>query len=163
MHICHHTEIHVQLRYWKGLELDFISTKLTTSHVNDNEDTIGNKVNQAVEKSDCINKTKIFSQTDENQQLYNEHNYVKQDNNLSTQKKFKFQKTKLSVDMKSKQRNTRDIGINTHINGILMEPVNVNYTRNIYFTVKTTHRYYTNRLFPLMLTWLQTVDKNKVR
>ena len=50
----------------------------------------------------------------------------------------------------------------THINGILMEPVNVNYARNIYFTMKTTYRYYTNRLFPVMLTWLQVVDKNKV-
>ena len=50
----------------------------------------------------------------------------------------------------------------THINGILMEPVNANYTRNIYFTVKTTHKYYTERLFPLMLTWLQVVDRNKV-
>ena len=50
----------------------------------------------------------------------------------------------------------------THINGILMEPLNVNYTRNIYFTIKTTHKYYTERLFPIMLTWLQLVDKNKV-
>ena len=50
----------------------------------------------------------------------------------------------------------------THINGVLMEPVNAKYTRNIYFTVKTTHKYYTERLFPLMLTWLQVVDKNKV-
>ena len=50
----------------------------------------------------------------------------------------------------------------THINGTLMESVNVNYTRNIYFSVKTTHKYYTERLFPLLLTWLQTVDKNQV-
>ena len=50
----------------------------------------------------------------------------------------------------------------THINGILMEPLHVNYTRNIYFTIKTTHKYYTERLFPIMLTWLQLVDKNKV-
>jgi len=50
----------------------------------------------------------------------------------------------------------------THINGILMEPVNAEYTRNIYFTIKTTNKYYTERLFPLMLTWLQVVDKNKV-
>lgn len=50
----------------------------------------------------------------------------------------------------------------THIDGILMEPVNAEYTRNIYFTVKTTYKYYTKRLFPLMLTWLQVVDKNKV-
>ena len=50
----------------------------------------------------------------------------------------------------------------THINGILMEPVDAKYARNIYFTVKTTHKYYTERLFPLMSTWLQVVDKNKV-
>ena len=50
----------------------------------------------------------------------------------------------------------------THINGILMEPVNANYTRNIYFTIKTTHKYYKRRLFSLLLTWLQVVDKNKV-
>ena len=50
----------------------------------------------------------------------------------------------------------------THINGILMEPVDAKYTRNIYFTIKTTHKFYTGRLFPIMLTWLQLVDKNKV-
>ena len=48
------------------------------------------------------------------------------------------------------------------INGFLMEPINVNYTKNIYFTIKTTHKFHTDRLFPLMLTWLQFVDKNKV-
>ena len=54
-------------------------------------------------------------------------------------------------------------GINTtHVKQILMEPVSATYTRNIYFTVKTTYRYYNSRLFPLLLTWLQVVDKNKV-
>ena len=57
----------------------------------------------------------------------------------------------------------KDLDINsTHINGILIEPINVDYTRNIYFTIKTTHKYYTMRLLPLLLTWLQLVDKNKV-
>ena len=51
----------------------------------------------------------------------------------------------------------------THIKGILMESIHVNYTRNIYFSVKTTHNNFVKRLFPLMLTWLQLVDKNKVR
>ena len=75
-----------------------------------------------------------------------------------------YQQDKLSVDMKNEQRIVKNIGINaTHINGILMEPIHINYIRNIYFTVKTTHKYYTSRLFPLMLTWLQAVDKNKVR
>ena len=50
----------------------------------------------------------------------------------------------------------------THIAGILMEPVSAQYSRNIYFTVKTTHKYHSERLFPLMLTWLQAVDRNKV-
>ena len=50
----------------------------------------------------------------------------------------------------------------THIYGILLEPVNAKYTRNIYFTVKTTHKYYTGRLLPSMLSWLQVVDRNKV-
>ena len=60
-------------------------------------------------------------------------------------------------------QNQTDLGMNaTHINGILMEPVNVNYARNIYFTIKSTHKFYTGRLFPIMLTWLQLVDKNKV-
>ena len=50
----------------------------------------------------------------------------------------------------------------THVEGVLMEPVNVQYNRNIYFTVKTTHKYYSMRLFLLLLTWLQVVDKNKL-
>ena len=57
-----------------------------------------------------------------------------------------------------------DSGINaTHIQGVLMERIHVNYIRNIYFTLKTTHKNFVKRLFPLMLTWLQLVDKNKVR
>lgn len=66
---------------------------------------------------------------------------------------------------KEQQTNTTDLGMNsTHINGILMEPVNPHdLLRNVYFTIKTTHKYYTSRLLPLMLTWLQGVDKNKVR
>jgi len=64
---------------------------------------------------------------------------------------------------KQSQRNA-DPGINTtHINGTIMERVNAEDIENIYFTVKTTYQYYTDRLFPLMLTWLQAVDKSKVR
>ena len=74
------------------------------------------------------------------------------------------EKPKRKNETNQTKENTTNIGINiTHINGILMEPVNVNYSRNIYFTVKTTHKYYTDRLLLIMLTWLQTVDKNKVR
>lgn len=50
----------------------------------------------------------------------------------------------------------------THIYGLLLEPVNAKYTRNIYFTVKTTHKYYKRRLLSVMLSWLQAVDRNKV-
>ena len=59
--------------------------------------------------------------------------------------------------VKQKSNGNRDQlevpGMNaTHINGILMETVNADYTRNIYFTVKTTHKFYTDRLFPVILT-----------
>ena len=50
----------------------------------------------------------------------------------------------------------------THIYGLLLEPVNAKYTRNIYFTVKTTHKYYKRRLLSVMLSWLQAVNRNKV-
>ena len=49
----------------------------------------------------------------------------------------------------------------THIDGFLMEPVDATYTRNIYFTLKTSRKYFYRRLLPLALTWLQAVDKNK--
>ena len=74
------------------------------------------------------------------------------------------QKANGKSDQVNQNQTCRDPRINaTHVYGTLMEPVNVNYTRNIYFSVKTTHKYYTKRLFLLMLTWLQTVDKDKVR
>ena len=50
----------------------------------------------------------------------------------------------------------------THIWGVPMEAVHANYTRNIYFSVKSTYRYYSKRLLDLMLTWFQVVDKHKV-
>ena len=67
-------------------------------------------------------------------------------------------------DVKEKETvTTEDPGMNTtHINGVLMEPVNANYTRNIYFSVKTTNKYYRERVLPLILTWFQVIDKNKV-
>ena len=172
MHSCYQTKLYLHLSYLGNLELhpkiEIISTKHARSRgCHGNKDTLCNKANQAVEKSDRVNDAKIIitSEIDEGQQetmSQNDHGRVKQANN--TQKNIKWQNTKFSVDMKSEQRNITDIRINmTHINGTIMEPVNVNYTRNIYFTVKTTHKYYTNRLLPLMLTWLQAVDKNKVR
>jgi len=50
----------------------------------------------------------------------------------------------------------------THIWGLPMEPVNDIYPGNIYFSVKTTHHYYSTRLLDLLLTWCQAVDKGKV-
>lgn len=50
----------------------------------------------------------------------------------------------------------------THIWGLPMEPVYDSYPENIYFSVKTTHRYYSTRLLDLLLTWCQAVDKSKV-
>ena len=100
-------------------------------------DKVHNEAKQIVklpDKPDVMNKNKISSQKDNNQQKANG---------------------------KPDQLNVPGMNA-THINGILMEPVNVNYARNIYFTIKTTHKNYAKRLFPLMLTWLQVVDKNKV-
>ena len=50
----------------------------------------------------------------------------------------------------------------THIDGKPMEKVIVNYTDNMFFTVKTSVKNYRKRLSLLMLTWFQVVDKNKV-
>ena len=41
------------------------------------------------------------------------------------------------------------------------EPVQVSFTDNVYFTIKTTERNYKSRLSLLMMTWLQLV-KHKV-
>ena len=168
MHIYYYTNIYVHMSYSGDLEFYATSKKYARSHgCGESEDISCNRAIQAIGKSGPVNDSQFLQHTNEYQQkllLQDEHGYMKQANNISTQKEGKWQKNKLPVNMKSKQRNVRDIGINaTHINGILMEPVNVNYSRNIYFTLKTTHKYYTNRLFPLMLTWLQAVDKNKVR
>ena len=122
-----------------------------------------------------LNENKISSQKDNNEQKENQNsnqdtnqqkivklpaadNVIK--NKSSSQKDSNQQKANGKPD----QLNQIHVpGMNTtHINGILMEPVNTNYTKNIYFTVKITHKYYIKRLFPIMLTWLQVVDKNKV-
>ena len=66
-------------------------------------------------------------------------------------------------NMNKNEMTIRVLDMNTtHIKGYLMEHVNLNYPRNIYFTIKTSNKFFIDRLFPLMLTWLQTVDKNKV-
>jgi len=54
-------------------------------------------------------------------------------------------------------------GMNSsHIKGKPMERVAINFTDNVYFTVKTSSRNYRKRLSILMLTWFQTVSKHKV-
>ena len=51
----------------------------------------------------------------------------------------------------------------THITDKLMERVTINnITDNVYFTVRTSSANYRKRLLILMLTWFQTVNKNKV-
>ena len=43
-----------------------------------------------------------------------------------------------------------------------LEAVDIEYKRNIYFTVKTTASNYQDRLSTLILTWFQTVHKDDV-
>ena len=50
----------------------------------------------------------------------------------------------------------------THIKGKLLERVDVGWDNNVYFSVKTTAKFYEARLSVLMLTWFQTVNKNMV-
>ena len=134
------------------------------------------------------NLSKIFLNTDsdshivsDSKQLYsdtrrNDYYYYNDTYDNSKQGKLSngsIQKVTYPVDVKKMEGKkpvdmqaniSADPGMNaTHIKGILMESVHVNYTRNIYFSVKTTHNNFDRRLFPLMLTWLQLVDKNKVR
>ena len=105
------------------------------------------------------------SQEDSNQQKQdiNQQKVVKHDKPANVIENKPSQKHNNQQKANGKPDQLSVPGMNaTHINGILMEPVNVDYTRNIYFSIKTTHRYYTERLFLIMLTWLQVVDKNKV-
>ena len=112
----------------------------------EDNDTVSKLENEAeqnvklLDKPGDVNESKISSQKDNNN---NQHKANGKPDQLN--------------------QNQTVLGMNaTHINGILMEPVDAKYTRNIYFTVKSTHKFYTGRLFPIMLTWLQLVDKNKV-
>ena len=50
----------------------------------------------------------------------------------------------------------------TYVKNVPLEVVNVEYKRNIYFTVKTTAANYQERLSTLILTWFQTVHKDDV-
>ena len=44
-----------------------------------------------------------------------------------------------------------------------LEKVNVDYKRNIHFSVKTSVKNYRTRLSLLLLTWFQTVEKDQVK
>ena len=143
LHFYCHQSVYLQCIYQQNVDINLKEYIISPGHIGSHSCSGGNKNDQ------------------QEVQLCDKSGHLNQTNNTFIQNNTKVQQVKLSNQAKE---NVTNIGINaTHINGILMEPVNVNYSRNIYFTVKTTHKYYTNRLLPLMLTWLQTVDKNKVR
>ncbi|XP_065900824.1 beta-1,3-N-acetylglucosaminyltransferase manic fringe-like isoform X1 [Dysidea avara] len=48
----------------------------------------------------------------------------------------------------------------THVNGKLLENVDVRWDKNIYFSIKTTTKYFKDRLPALIPTWFQVVNKN---
>ena len=165
--LLHHTTTYSGLTYQRYLEINSnVSFQLqAVDHsCNNKEHAFGNKANQIVERSDHANKNASFNQSKyELHKIQQLHTKSKQTNNKPDQKDINTKGQQPVCTKVENLTNARDTGINaTHICGILMEPVNINYTRNIYFTVKTTYKYYTNRLLLLMLTWLQTVDKDKV-
>ena len=143
LHFYCHRSVYLQCVYQQNVDINLKEYIISPGHIGSHSCSGGNKNDQ------------------QEVQLCDKSGHLNQTNSTLIQNNMKVEEAKLSNQAKE---NVTNIGINdTHINGILMEPVNANYSRNIYFTVKTTHKYYTNRLLPLMLTWLQTVDKNKVR
>ena len=180
LHIYDHRQNNYHLNYQQYLDMNSNLNNMRM-YGNNNEDPKlekgYNKTNHKEEKPTVagVQDTRNFHHNDKNWQKPNllhkpDHTKEKQQNkaaNLDSGKNrihIKETSMELVSDKKEYQTNTANLGINaTHINGILMEPVNAKYIRNVFFTIKTTHKYYTDRLFPLMLTWLQAVDKNKVR
>ena len=128
-------------------------------------DNVKKSINPLQQKTQSSNKPKEVQKAN---QITNQQKVVKL---CDPEKELKIktynnqlQKASSKSDQVKRNQTCRDPGINTtHVLGILMEPVNVEYAKNIFFSLKTTHKYYTKRLFPLMLTWLQTVDRKKVR
>ena len=51
----------------------------------------------------------------------------------------------------------------TKVMGKPLEKVNVDYTRNIHFSVKTSFKNYRTRLSLLLVTWFQAVEKDQVK
>ena len=143
LHFYCQQSVYLQCIYQQNVNINLKENVISLGHIERHNCSGGNKNDQ------------------QEVQLCDKSGHLSQTNGTLIQNNTKVEEAKLSNQAKE---NVTNIGINaTHINGILMEPVNANYSKNIYFTVKTTHKYYTNRLLPLMLTWLQTVDKNKVR
>ena len=128
--------------------------KESKNSTNQQKEKPSSKLKEVQKANQSTNQQKVVKLCDPSDSE-KEHSNQKDNNQI--------EKANGKPDQVNQNQTCRDPEINaTHINGTLMEPVNVNYTRNIYFSVKTTHKYYTERLFLLMLTWLQTVDKNKV-
>ena len=171
-----------QLIYERDQELKII---LSQEDFRGDKDTVSkpekvyNKTEQKVKLPDRpgdVNKNKISSQKEKNEQKENQNSNQDTNQHTNQQKVLKLpdkpgnvigskppNQKEATGRLDEVNQNQTDPRMNaTHINGISMESININYTRNIYFTVKTTHRFYTERLFPLMLTWLQLMDKNKV-
>ena len=162
--LLYHTPFYSSLPYQKHLDVSLNSLYTINHGSSDKECRFCNKLKQRVKRSDPASKNAAFNQSDNKwhkTDLHNKSSYGKYASNSSILKSTVGQQA-ICAKVENPV-NATDIAINsTHICGILMEPVNVNYSRNIYFTVKTTHKFYTNRLFLLLLTWLQTVDKDKV-
>jgi len=49
-----------------------------------------------------------------------------------------------------------------YVMGKPLEKINLDYKKNIFFSVKTSVKNYRTRLSLLLLTWFQTVDKDQV-
>ena len=145
-------------------------TDMNATHINgflmEQKDSNQQKQDTNQQKVTDMNATHIdrflMEQKDSNQQKQDTNQQKVTDMNATHINGF-LMKQKDSNQQKQNTNQQKVTNMNaTHINGFLMESVHANYTRNIYFTIKTTHRYYAYRLFPIMLTWLQSVDKNKV-
>ena len=64
---------------------------------------------------------------------------------------------------KFKELANKNLDMNsTHVRNKPLEFLNVDYKRNVYFTIKTTANNYQSKLSTLMLTWFQTVHKDDV-
>ena len=66
-------------------------------------------------------------------------------------------------ELKFKELANKNLDMNsTHVRNKPLEFLNVDYKRNVYFTIKTTANNYQSKLSTLMLTWFQTVHKDDV-